>query len=36
MRGYPYKRGHLVRLRRTNITTREADAWYPAGERDRH
>jgi hypothetical protein len=36
MRGYPYKRGHLVRLCRTNITTREGEAWYPANERDRH
>lgn len=36
MRGYPFKRGHLVRLRRTNITTRQADAWFPAGQRDRN
>jgi len=35
IRGYPYKRGHLVRLRRTNITTRQ-EAWYPGDERDRH
>ena len=36
MRGYAYKRGHLVRLRRTNITARQADAWYPGDQRDRH
>jgi hypothetical protein len=32
--GYPYKRGHLVRLGRTNVTTRNAEARYPANERD--
>ena len=37
MRGYAYKRGHLVRLRRTNITTGEDDeTWYPGEQRDRH
>jgi len=36
MRGYAYKRGHLVRLRRTDITARQADAWYPGDQRDRH
>ena len=34
-RGYPYKRGHLVRLRRTNITTRQ-EPWYHGDQRDRH
>jgi hypothetical protein len=32
-RGYPYKRGHLVRLRRTNVTTRQ-EPWYPGDERE--
>ena len=35
IRGYLYKRGHLVRLRRTNITTGQ-EPWYPGDERDRH
>jgi hypothetical protein len=36
-RGYAYKRGHLVRLRRTNITTAEdGETWYPGEQRDRH
>jgi hypothetical protein len=37
VRGYPYKRGHLVRLRKTNITAAENDEpWYPGEQRDRH
>jgi len=37
MRGYPYKHGNLVRLRRTNITTRQDPGpWYPGDQRDRH
>ena len=36
-RGYPYKRGHLVRLRKTNITTAEdSEPWYPDDQRDHH
>jgi hypothetical protein len=36
-RGYPYKRGHLVRLRRSNITTAEdGESWYPGEQRGRH
>jgi len=36
-RGYPYKRGHLVRLRKTNITTAEdGETWYSGEQRDRH
>jgi hypothetical protein len=36
-RGYPYKRGYLVRLRRTNITTaQDGESWYPGDQRDRN
>jgi hypothetical protein len=34
-RGYPYKRGHLVRLWRSNITTRQ-EPWYHGDQRDGH
>lgn len=34
MRGYPYKRGHLVALRARRITTSdEGGLWYPASQR---
>ena len=36
-RGYPYKLGHLVWLRRTNITTVEdGECWYPGEQCGRH
>jgi hypothetical protein len=36
-RDIPIKRGHLVRLRRTNITTADDGAcWYPGEQRGRH
>ena len=36
-RGYPYKRGHLVRLRRAKVTTKDdGEAWYPGDQRDRN
>ncbi|MGE9010478.1 hypothetical protein ACO2JO_17970 [Leptospira interrogans] len=36
-RGYSYKRGHLVRLRRSPITTKnDGEPWYPGGQRDRN
>jgi hypothetical protein len=36
-RGYSYKRGHLVRLRKTNITIAEdGETWHPGEQRDRH
>jgi hypothetical protein len=35
-RGYPYKRGHLVRLRRSKVTTKDdGEPWYPGDQRDR-
>jgi hypothetical protein len=34
--GYPYKRGHLVRLRRSKVTTKDdGEPWYPGEQRDR-
>ena len=33
-RGYPYKRGHLVRLRRSKVTTKDdGEPWYPGDQR---
>jgi hypothetical protein len=35
-RGYPYKRGHLVRLRRSKVTTKDdGEPWYPGDQRSR-
>ncbi len=33
-RGYAYKRGHLVRLRPTKIST-DPEPWYPGDQRER-
>ena len=36
-RGYPYKRGHLVRLRRSKVTTKDdGEPRYPGDQRDRN
>ena len=37
-RGYPFKRGHLVRLRRrSKVTTKDdGEPWYPGDQRDRN
>ena len=36
-RGYAYKRGHLVRLRRSKVTTKDdGEPWYPDDQRDRN
>ena len=36
-RGYAYKRGHLVRLRRNKVTTKDdGEPWYPGDRRDRN
>ena len=36
-RGYPYKRLHLVRLRRSTLTTKDdGGPWYPGDQRDRN
>lgn len=36
-RGYAYKRGHLVRLRQSPITTKnDGEPWYPGDQRDRN
>ena len=36
-RGYPHKRGHLVRLRRSTLTTKDdGGPWYPGDQRDRN
>jgi len=36
-RGYPFKRGYLVRLRRTKLTTKDdGEPWYPGDQRDRN
>ncbi|QHO78958.1 hypothetical protein ACH79_20495 [Bradyrhizobium sp. CCBAU 051011] len=37
LRGSPYKRGHLVRLRRSNSTTKnDSEPWYPGDQRESH
>ena len=34
-RGYAYKRGQLVRLRRSKVTTKDdGEPWYPGDQRD--
>jgi len=36
-RGFAYKRGHLVRLRRSKVTTKDdGEPWYPGDPRDRN
>jgi hypothetical protein len=36
-RGYNFNRGRLVRLHRTNITTKnDGEPWYPGDQRDRN
>ena len=36
-RGYSYKRGHLVRLRRSKVTIKDdGEPWYPGDQRDRN
>ena len=35
VRGYPYKRSHLVRLRRSKVTTKDdGELWYPGDQRE--
>lgn len=37
VRGYSYKRGHLVRLRRTDVTTKnDSEPWHPGDQREQH
>jgi len=34
---YPYKRGYLVRLRRSKLTTKDdGEPWFPGDQRDRN
>jgi hypothetical protein len=36
-RGYPFKRGYLVRLRRSKLTTKDdGEPWYPGDQRERN
>jgi hypothetical protein len=36
-RGYPFKRGYLVRLRRSKLTTKDdGEPWYSGDQRDRN
>ena len=36
-RGYPFRCGHLVRLRRSKVTTKDdGEPWYPGDQRDRN
>ena len=36
-RRYAFKRGHLVRLRRSKVTTKDdGEPWFPGDQRDRN